>query len=67
MTLEWRRSSYCDTSACVDVAFVDGEHSGVLIRNSRIAPAISATREEWEAFVAGVKAGEFDWPEAAVD
>lgn len=60
--LDWRRSSACDTSACVEVAIVTGDPGGVAIRKSGHAPAISFTREEWEAFIEGAKRGEFDWP-----
>lgn len=44
---------------CVEVACVADE---VLMRNSRFADGVthSFTREEWNAFIEGVKHGEFD-------
>lgn len=61
--LDWRRSSLCSThGSCVEVAQTpDG---GVAIRNGEIpgtatVPVLFFSRDEWEAFVAGVKAGEF--------
>lgn len=37
---------------------------GVLIRSSRVddGPVLSFTHEEWVAFLAGVRNGEFDLP-----
>jgi hypothetical protein len=57
--MQWRRSSQCGNATCVEVAEVDGH---VLVRDSKnpeVTP-FSFTREEWTAFVAGVKQGEFD-------
>lgn len=54
----WLRSSFCGTNACVAVL-----HDGpvVYVRSTRDSePPIKVTRAEWNAFVAGVKAGEFD-------
>lgn len=53
----WRRAR-CDTSACVEVA-TTGPH--VFLRSS-LAPdgVLRVSREEWERFATGVKAGEFD-------
>ena len=63
---QWRKSSRCDTSSCVEVAIVDGEPGGVLVRG-KSKVAISFDRAEWEAFIAGAKAGEFDWPIAGTE
>ena len=54
----WRRSTRCDTNSCVEVATAD---EGEFIRNSRESEgsALTFTRAEWDAFVAGVKDGEF--------
>lgn len=53
----WVRAS-CDSSACVEAQPVPG---GVLLRSSLMPEAVvDVTREEWAAFVAGVKAGDFD-------
>ena len=53
--LHWRRSSHCESNACVEIA-VDGDH--VLMRRSTDpdGPILSFTRSEWDAFIAAVKA-----------
>lgn len=58
----WKRSSFCGTNACVEVSRIGGN---VYIRNSttpRPEPLVF-TDAEWTAFLAGVWAGEFGWPE----
>jgi Domain of unknown function (DUF397) len=56
----WRKSSKCANSTCVEVARVDDD--SYLIRDSKQTGGnfLSVTREEWLAFVAGVKVGDFD-------
>lgn len=60
-TVRWRKSTYsgphCDN--CVEVAFLDG---GVAVRDSKnpTGPALIFTGPEWDAFLAGVRDGEFD-------
>ncbi|MEU4694500.1 DUF397 domain-containing protein [Actinoplanes sp. NPDC023714] len=56
--LHWRRSRQCASGACVEVARI-GE--GVLLRDSknRHVTPLAFSHAEWEAFVAGVKAGDF--------
>ena len=55
----WRRASFCDNSSCVEVA---NGNNFVAMRDSKVkgGPMLSYTRQEWAAFIAGVKAGEFD-------
>nr|WP_219418825.1 DUF397 domain-containing protein [Pseudonocardia nigra] len=65
---QWRKSSFSgnngNSSGCLEVAMLpDG---GVAIRDSKdpsLAPHVYTARE-WEAFVAGVRAGEFDRPQS---
>lgn len=56
----WRTSSYSNGTggACVEVAALRGE---VLVRDTkdRTRPAVRYSTDQWRAFVAGVKAGEF--------
>jgi hypothetical protein len=54
----WCKSSFCGNSACVEVAKVGDEF---LVRDSKYPDGLvlTFTRDEWAAFVAGVKAGEF--------
>jgi len=60
----WITSRACNNSACVQVAYLPG--GMVAIRDSKdvTKPAHVFDGPEWEAFVAGVKAGEFDLPVA---
>lgn len=59
--LRYHKSSFSEDSYCVEVALCDG---GVAVRDSKNVDNGSATlvytAEEWNAFLAGVKAGEFD-------
>jgi hypothetical protein len=64
--LAWRKSSFSngnsDGDGCVEVAFLPG--GGVAVRDTkdRSLGAHRFTAREWAAFVAGVRAGEFDRP-----
>ena len=57
----WRKSSRSQYNACVEVCFLDDR---VPLRNSRDpeGPVLVFTAPEWDAFVEGVKLGEFDRP-----
>jgi len=57
--VDWRVSSQCESGACVGVARY-GEF--IIIGNSSDpeAPVSKFTKQEWSAFVVGVKLGEFD-------
>ncbi len=59
----WRRSSWCSTNSCAEVSLFEDGHPGcaaVTVRNSRRPDReVRFTPGEWEAFIAGVKAGEF--------
>jgi Domain of unknown function (DUF397) len=54
---EWRTSSFCQNSECVEVA---EREDAILIRSSR-APGdvIRLTIAEWRVFELGMRAGEF--------
>jgi hypothetical protein len=56
----WVRSRACSSDGCVEVARLGGGR--VAIRDSKdlSRPAHVFDRDEWSAFVAGVKNGEFD-------
>jgi hypothetical protein len=59
--IEFRVSSFCSFGNCVEVGrSADG---GVVVRDSKDhrQEPLTFTAEEWTAFVAGVKAGEFDF------
>jgi hypothetical protein len=56
--VDWRVGSYCDTNACVEVGFGEGE---VRVRRARTGdPVVVFTHDEWTAFLRSAKAGEFD-------
>ena len=57
--ISWRKSTASAGGECVEVAFVD---KSVAMRHS-LDPAgsvLTFTLGEWAAFLAGVRAGEFD-------
>ena len=58
----WIRSRACSADGCVEVAYLaDGT---IALRDSKDArkPAHVFDREEWSAFITGVKSGDFDLP-----
>ena len=61
-TVGWRKSSRSGHDGCVEVALADGQ---VAVRDSkdRNGPVLVFTPREWDAFVSGVRDGEFDLAE----
>ena len=61
---QWRKSSFSggNGNSCVEVAFLSEGDVAVRDTKNRTLPAHRYTAAEWEAFVAGVRAGEFDRP-----
>ena len=57
----WRKSSRSGTNGCVEVALDTAE---VAVRDSkdRNGPVLRFNAHEWEAFLAGVRNGEFEQP-----
>ena len=57
--VEWHKSSYSNSTGCVEIAFVGGL---VAVRDSKDpgGPALIFTTHEWEAFLAGARGGEFN-------
>jgi hypothetical protein len=55
----WRKSTASGTGNCVEVSFLGGS---ILMRHSRSphGPVLSFSRPEWDAFLTGVREGEFD-------
>jgi hypothetical protein len=57
----FKTSSFCTLGNCVEVG--RSPEGTVVVRDTkdRAQEALTFTDEEWVAFVAGVKAGEFDF------
>ncbi len=56
----WRKSTHSANNGCVEVAFADG---WVGVRDSKQqgrGPVLEFTAAEWDAFLGGVRGGEFD-------
>jgi hypothetical protein len=58
--VEWHKSSLSTTNGCVEVAFVGDT---IAVRDSKQegrGPVLEFTAVEWNAFLGGVRCGEFD-------
>ena len=58
--VEWRKSTLSTTNGCVEVAVVGDR---IAVRDSKQqgrGPVLEFTAVEWDAFVGGVRGGEFD-------
>ena len=55
----WRAARHCEGGGCIEIA-IGGDH--VVVRRSADpdGPHVTLTRDEWLAFVGGVKDGDFD-------
>lgn len=72
--MNWKRSTYCTSGSCVEVTFTRSSYCGssacvevgtqsdsVYVRDSKDpGTVLEFDRAEWDAFLAGAKAGEFD-------
>ena len=56
---DWRKSSYCGSQSCVEVA--DLMAPDILVRDGKNpdGSVLSFEREPWGAFIAGIKGGDF--------
>jgi hypothetical protein len=61
-TASWRKSTRSgpDGGNCVEVAELSGGRRGVRDSKHPTGPALVFTPGEWDAFISGVKDGEFD-------
>lgn len=55
----WRVSSFCTDGDCLGVTSTP---EGVAVVDTKTSARLTFSASEWVAFVAGVKAGEFDLP-----
>ncbi|MFG1686099.1 DUF397 domain-containing protein [Nonomuraea sp. NPDC049269] len=57
----WIKSSYSGSNGgnCVEVARLSGKRRGVRDSKNPAGPALVFTPSEWDAFIGGVKNGEF--------
>jgi len=55
---DWRRSSRCESGGCVEVRHTDGVYE---VRDSKHpdGPTLRFLQSEWDAFLRGVRDGEF--------
>lgn len=60
----WRKSSRSGNNGCVEVA-LDADEIAVRDSKDRDGPVLRFTAQEWGAFLAGVRDGEFEPPNAA--
>jgi len=58
--LRFERSRFCNVGACVEVAKSPDGLRVVRDAKQDDGPLLWFTRDEWQAFIAGVKAGQFD-------
>jgi hypothetical protein len=72
----WTKTTACESNTCVEVAFFKSTRSGtngacvevatcdcgIQVRDSKdqSGPVLNFTHAEWDAFLAGVRDGEFD-------
>jgi hypothetical protein len=61
-TATWRKSTRSgpDGGNCVEIAELSGGRRGVRDSKNPTGPALIFTPGEWNAFIAGVKSGQFD-------
>lgn len=58
---KWFKSSRSGAAGhCVQAAFLENRGVGVRDSKNPDGPALLFTEPEWDAFIAGAKAGEFD-------
>lgn len=60
LPLIWRRGRACGSSACIEVAMADSTY---FIRDSKVpgGPVLRFSSDEWDAFRAGMAAGDFSF------
>ncbi len=59
---QYKKSSFSDVNGCVEVCLLTTGGIGVRDSKDTSRPAHVFTPKEWNAFLLGVRAGEFDLP-----
>ena len=57
---QWRKSSFCNTNSCVEVAVLDS-HVAMRDAKQQTQSALFFTKAEWGAFLEGARNDEFDF------
>jgi len=57
----WRKSTYSGLNGCVEVAFV-GDQVALRDSKDRQGPVLLFSSAEWQSFLDGARAGEFELP-----
>ncbi|ETK34575.1 DUF397 domain-containing protein [Microbispora sp. ATCC PTA-5024] len=66
--VSWQKSSRsANNCACVEVAVLPSGEVGVRDSKNQDGPVLVFTPAEWDAFINGVKAGEFDTEQLATN
>jgi Domain of unknown function (DUF397) len=60
--ISWFKSSASSVTGCVEVAHLPSGLVGLRDSKDRDKPPYVFNRQEWAAFITGVKSGEFDLP-----
>jgi hypothetical protein len=57
--LDWRKSSRCESSGCIEVAFTE---QGVAVRDSKVddGPVLTFSTDAWRAFLDDLRAGRLE-------
>ena len=61
MIVDWARSSFCADKSCVEVALLDRDVVGVRDGKDASRPSLRISARDWESFLDGVVAGDFDF------
>ena len=61
----WRKTIRSDAGNCVEVAFAADRTVGVRDSKNPTGPVLEFTPTEWNAFISGVRDGEFDHDSAS--
>jgi Domain of unknown function (DUF397) len=57
----WTKSSLSHANGnCVEIANIEGGQVGMRDSKNVVGPVLGISREEWRAFLSGIRNGEFD-------